>query len=294
MGADILDEEKDLRPGPGGVSPAMFNLRDAVVLSDIDDAPASAITQASEFDDSQEKPKAERLYVSGLSQAFIAPDAIPAIVEHVDPKSLTPFERHVMEYVDGRRPVERIERRSGLNNIEVRTALANLADRGVVKIVGRAFADNLPIDDSIEIAPEDNIFAQVTQSIIRRTSSSTITAGMSDLHSQANPEIEDLFKTKSIVSPLNSGRAKRALPTQRRRGRRCFFGQRGARTNGADFQANEKTAEVNSFKSAFNRSGAKSRTGVTKAEAMIYDEARHLEKKVESKKPLNVFEPVSL
>ena len=37
LGEEVLDEEKDLRPGRGGIEPAVFNLADAVILGDIDD-----------------------------------------------------------------------------------------------------------------------------------------------------------------------------------------------------------------------------------------------------------------
>ena len=282
LGNDILDEEKDLRPGPGGVSPALFNLRDAVVLSDIDDS-SGVPSESLEIEDNPDKPPAERLYVSGRSQAFIAPDAIPAIMKHVDGKSLTPFEQHVLEYVDGRRPVERIQRHAGLNDVEVKTALANLADRGVVKIIGRAFADDLPLDDSFEISPEDNIFSVATQSIMRRTSSAG-GPGIEDLGQQVNPEIEDLFKTQSIISPLN---------TQERNALRghlsdpdeggVFSDEEAERPTGVtpsdiDFAKENGTAELKGFRSAFNRPPLRPKTGVNKAEALIYDEARHLEK----------------
>ena len=283
LGNDILDEEKELRPGPGGVSPALFNLRDAVVLSDIDE-PSATPAESLELEEKPSQTPAERLYVSGRSQAFIAPDAIPAIIKHVASKNLTPFEKHVLEYVDGRRPVERIQRHAGLNDIEVKTALANLADRGVVKIIGRAFADNLPIDDSFEISPEDNIFTVATQAIMRRTSSSTGGSGVDDIDRRVNPEIEDLFKTKSVISPLNTQERNALQIEHADAGDGGVFSeeeptQQDKETpNAVDFAKGEGTTELKGFRSAFNRPALRPKTGVNKAEALIYDEARHLEK----------------
>lgn len=139
LGDGILDEEHELRPGQGGVDPAAFNLADAVILGNIDEDSLSFETSDSGFHLSANMQA--RLYVSGRSQAMMAPDAVPALAQSIEGIRLTPFERHVLNFIDGRRPVEVIRRAAGLDEAEVKTALATLADKGVVKVVGRALAD---------------------------------------------------------------------------------------------------------------------------------------------------------
>ncbi len=145
LGGDILDEEHQLRPGQGGVDPAVFNLADAVILGNIGDDTSSFETSDSGFHLKQELGAA-RLYVSGRSQAVMSPDAVIAMIDKGDGVRLTPFEKHVLRFIDGKRPVESIRRQAGLDEAEVKTALANLADKGVVKVVGRALADAADFD----------------------------------------------------------------------------------------------------------------------------------------------------
>jgi tetratricopeptide (TPR) repeat protein len=150
LGGDILDEEHQLRPGQGGVDPAVFNLADAVILGNIGDDTSSFETSDSGFHLKQELGAA-RLYVSGRSQAVMSPDAVIAMIDKGEGVRLTPFETHVLRFIDGKRPVESIRRQAGLDEAEVKTALANLADKGVVKVVGRALADAADFD--VDTAP---------------------------------------------------------------------------------------------------------------------------------------------
>ena len=183
-----------MRPGKGGVSPAMFNLRNANILNDAEDGVAASFENSDGDEDSNHGEVAERLYVSGRSQAAIAPDAIPAVDKMPAPGDCTPFEKHILDQVNGKRPVELIQRRAGLNEIEVKTTLATLADRGIIKMIGRAFADNLPLDDSFElIAGEHNVFDVPTQNTNKRQSSS-YPSGFGGLGDNLNPAIEELFK----------------------------------------------------------------------------------------------------
>jgi len=141
LGGDILDEEHQLRPGQGGVDPAVFNLADAVILGNIGDDSSSFETSDSGFHLKADLGAA-RIYVSGRSQAVMSPDAVIALIDRSEKVRLTPFEKHVLRFIDGKRPVEVIRRQAGLDEAEVKTALANLADKGVVKVVGRALADS--------------------------------------------------------------------------------------------------------------------------------------------------------
>lgn len=141
LGDEVLDEERSLRPGPGGIDPEKFNLADAVILGDIDNGPNVSFETADSGFHIKESTGA-RLYVSGQSKATLAPDAIPAIKPEMAKNArLTPFERHVMTFIDGERPVESIRVDAGLDDSEVKTALATLADKGIVEVIGRALVD---------------------------------------------------------------------------------------------------------------------------------------------------------
>jgi tetratricopeptide (TPR) repeat protein len=140
LGADILDEEEALRPGAGGVDPSVFNLADAVILGDIEENSQVFETSDSGFDNRESA--GARIYVSGRSQALMSPDAIPAKMHTETPVRLTPFEKHVLDFIDGKRPVELIRKAAGLDESEVKTALATLADKGVIQVIGRLLADD--------------------------------------------------------------------------------------------------------------------------------------------------------
>jgi hypothetical protein len=140
-----------LRPGQGGVPADLFNLADALILGNIGDDTSSFETSDSGFHLKKDM-QAARLYVSGRSQAVMSPDAVIGLIDASEKGvRLTPFEKHILSFIDGRRPVESIRRQAGLDESEVKTALATLADKGVVKVVGRALAD--AADADVETAP---------------------------------------------------------------------------------------------------------------------------------------------
>ena len=137
LGEEILDEDQSYRPGRGGVSPGGFNLDDAVILGDLEETAQSFETSDSGFHSTRKA--GARLYVSGRSHVVMAPDAVPAPVRERDPGiRLTPFEEHVLGFIDGQRVVEQIGFEAGLDESEVKTALATLADKGVIEVIGRA------------------------------------------------------------------------------------------------------------------------------------------------------------
>lgn len=141
LGDDIRDDERAARPGLKG-----YDFGDAVILGD-----GSGQTDAFEGDSFLGTASGStRLYVSGASQALMAPDAIPALKEGVDPSTLrlTPFERHLLQFVDGKSPADRLRRKSGMDDRDVKTTLATLADKGVIFMAGRAFADGGPGRDA--------------------------------------------------------------------------------------------------------------------------------------------------
>jgi hypothetical protein len=186
LGGDILDEEHQLRPGQGGVDPAVFNLADAVILGNIGDDTSSFETSDSGFHLMNDLGAA-RLYVSGRSQAVMSPDAVIATINNSENVRLTPFEKHVLRFIDGKRPVEAIRRQAGLDEAEVKTALANLADKGVVKVVGRALAD---ADFDSETAP-----GNAPKSKSRRMRG-TLVGAVVVVGDAADQAIDDAFRTQ--------------------------------------------------------------------------------------------------
>ena len=77
LGQDILDEEKEMRPGKGGVSPAMFNLRNANILNDAEDGVAASFENSDGDEDSITVSWAfVRVWPFTMA---IAPDTIPAV-----------------------------------------------------------------------------------------------------------------------------------------------------------------------------------------------------------------------
>jgi hypothetical protein len=196
LGEEILDEEQQLRPGVGGVDPAVFNLADAVILGDIDEIAAQAFETSDSGFHVRESTGA-RLYVSGRSQVVMAPDAVPAIIEGgADNVRLTPFEKHVLTFIDGKRPVEVIRLKAGLDESEVKTALATLADKGVVEVVGRAFAD---LEGAEETAPRRRERRRARGAAAGAVAAAVV--GASDATDRA---IEEAFRTHTGLNPLGS------------------------------------------------------------------------------------------
>lgn len=188
LGEEVLDEEKDLRPGRGGIEPAVFNLADAVILGDIDEGGQNFETSDTGFH--IKESTGARLYVSGRSQALMAPDAIPARVsgQTLHDLRLTPFERHILNFIDGERPVEAIKRETGLDDVEVKTGLATLADKGVIRVVGRALVEIIPMEKRKErrSGKKDRMRRELVGAV-------AMVGGESD---QA---IEDAFRTQTSI-----------------------------------------------------------------------------------------------
>lgn len=195
LGGDILDEEQQLRPGQGGVDPAVFNLADAVILGNIGDDTSSFETSDSGFH-LRKEAQAARLYVSGRSQAVMSPDAVVGLIDAAGNKGvrLTPFEKHVLRFIDGRRPVEAIRRQAGLDEAEVKTALATLADKGVVKVVGRALAD-AGADFDVDTAPG------IGNKKHPRRVRGTLVGAVVVVGDSADQAIDDAFRTQVRAAP---------------------------------------------------------------------------------------------
>ena len=189
LGDGILDEEHALRPGAGGIAPESFNLADAVILGNIGEDNSSFETSDSGLHNVNMHA---RLYVSGRSQAVMSPDAVPALAKQSSAVKMTPFERHVIRFIDGKRPVEAIRRQAGLDESEVKTALATLADKGIVKVVGRVLADAEP---DAETAP-----GQVKRRE-RRRMRGTLVGAVVVGGDAADQAIDDAFRTQLLARP---------------------------------------------------------------------------------------------
>ena len=191
LGDEILDEDKKLRPGKGGVDPAVFNLADAVILGSLESKPQSFETADSGFN--VKESTGARLYVSGLTKAVMAPDAIPALTDlRVSSIRLSPFEEHVLRFIDGEKPVDHIRREAGLDEAEVKTALATLADKGIVKVIGRALME---LGHKAPSAPK--------KPASRNKARHQLAGSMGGISDETDRAIEEAFRTETGVGPLS-------------------------------------------------------------------------------------------
>jgi tetratricopeptide (TPR) repeat protein len=191
LGEEILDEDKTLRPGKGGIDPAVFNLADAVILGSIENKPQSFETGDSGFN--IKESTGARLYVSGLTKAVMAPDAILEIIE-TSPTSLklSPFEEHVLQFIDGEKPVDKIRKAAGLDETEVKTALATLADKGIIKVTGRALMELGDNNASLPKRPAG-----------RKRALNALAGSMGGISDETDRAIDEAFRTEAGVGPLS-------------------------------------------------------------------------------------------
>lgn len=142
LGEDITDDEsekrvrKRRRKGPPAAESDYGE--DALILGDLGDEIDSF--QSTDTGFVQRELTNARVYIGGVAQRMLSPDSIPVISPGItlDTVRLTPFERHVLEYVNGKRPVARIKKKAGLDEDELRTALATLTDKGFLRLAGKA------------------------------------------------------------------------------------------------------------------------------------------------------------
>lgn len=130
---------------------------DSLILGDLDDDEVASF-HASDTGLAQREVTMARMYVGGSIQALLMPDAIPEVAPDVTFESvkLTPFERHVLELVNGKRPVARIKAKARLKDDDFQTALALLADKGFLRLKGRAKkVKKKPPGRAPQIADED-------------------------------------------------------------------------------------------------------------------------------------------
>ncbi len=143
LGDDITDDERERRPGTQesrrfGKKKAGIDFgEDAMILGDVNDVEVSSF-QSRDAGVSQREVTQTRFYIGGGLAQLMEANAIPEMAAGVSGASIrmTPFERHVLGFVNGRRSVGRIQKKSAMDESEFKTALAMLADKGFIRLKG--------------------------------------------------------------------------------------------------------------------------------------------------------------
>lgn len=145
LGDDITDDERDKRPvktdepRKKAKKPALDFGEDAMILGNVDDVGAEVSSfQSRDAGVSQREVTQARFYFGGAVAQLMEPDAIPEVGAGVGGVSIrmTPFERHVLGFVNGRRSIARIQKKSAMEETEFKTAVAMLADKGFIRLRG--------------------------------------------------------------------------------------------------------------------------------------------------------------
>ncbi|MCC7107839.1 MAG: hypothetical protein IT382_01000 [Deltaproteobacteria bacterium] len=74
-------------------------------------------------------------------QNMVQPQVVLRCKAGVDRAALSPFEQHVLSFLDGRRPLARLRKKAGLSFGDLKVAIGMLADRGVLEVVGNFVPD---------------------------------------------------------------------------------------------------------------------------------------------------------
>jgi hypothetical protein len=93
-------------------------------------------------------------------QKMFEPDAVLSLREgaNLGALQLSPFEQHVLSFIDGQRPVARIRKKAGLGASDLKIAIGMLSDRNLIVVTGhikpdvRAMLDVGDLDESGEFA----------------------------------------------------------------------------------------------------------------------------------------------
>ena len=147
LGDDITDDERDRRPVKADDShkkrkPVLDFGEDAMILGNFAEG-AHADAEVSSFGSrdagvSQREITQARFYFGGAVAQLMEPDAIPEVDAGVAGASIrmTPFERHVLGFINGRRSIGRIHKKSAMEETEFKTAIAMLADKSFIRLRG--------------------------------------------------------------------------------------------------------------------------------------------------------------
>lgn len=77
-----------------------------------------------------------RFYIGGNTAALLHDDAVPEIVPGIVEASMrmSPFERHVLNFMNGKRSIGRIFKKSGMEDGEFKASVAMLGDKGIIRV----------------------------------------------------------------------------------------------------------------------------------------------------------------
>jgi Flp pilus assembly protein TadD len=135
LGNDILDEEDEGEAFQQGETTRIAFGPDSVILGDLQGASTSFLS--SEGGVLAAQLGVGRVYIGEKTRAVMNPLAVVARKAGVDRRKLrlSPYERHVLRFIDGRRTINRVYERCGLHEAELRTTLALLKDKGAIELV---------------------------------------------------------------------------------------------------------------------------------------------------------------
>ena len=119
---------------------------DAVLLGDLHEEYDLVVTQDANWfltaatEDVERPVQSVPLYLSKSVREMLRPEAVLACEPSVD-VVLTPFEEHILQFLDGRRPLGRVAVLSELAQQDLEIAVTMLAEKRVVRLVGQAVPD---------------------------------------------------------------------------------------------------------------------------------------------------------
>jgi Tetratricopeptide repeat len=144
LGDDITDDERAIRKrneqaskqarAEKGEKRVDFG-EDAMILGSVDEQEFSDF-RSRDAGVSQREVTQARFYVGGIAAQLLNPDAVPEVVPGAFSGSIrmTPFERHVLEFINGKRSIGRIQKKSGMEESEFKTSVAMLGDKGIIRL----------------------------------------------------------------------------------------------------------------------------------------------------------------
>ncbi len=227
LGDDITDDEREKRPAARAASrsfgkprsdgqsaslPADSNQpdfgEDAMILGDVGDAAGEVSSfQTKDAGVSNREATQARFYIGGAVAQLMNPDAIPEMAPgQQQSMRMTPFERHVLGFVNGKRSVGRIQKKAAMEETEFKTALALLADKGFIKLKGykkpkQSFEDTAPPKKSSSSSSSKNS-GPVPPTRAPLEGERTMVASMEHIEALANLALPSKQRSREAASEL--------------------------------------------------------------------------------------------
>lgn len=162
------------------------------------------------------KVVAAPMYLSMGMEGLLKPDTVLELAADVDPTHLllAPFEAHVVSFIDGRRPVARIRKLSGLSLDDLRIALVMLAEKKIIRVKGaaRLGQSQIDTDPGAEAASADE-FDIPTQLDLKQVQGDARSAGRGSRRDPIPPR-ESLTPSTGERSPDAYGEEEPTTPQQ--------------------------------------------------------------------------------